>query len=83
MAAVCLPHLKDSISPSRVKNKASSSSADQKLLRSDYPHEIFIISHWGDFHSDGTPGTIKPNYENTSPLPVHRCSAGTGGAGSE
>lgn len=36
-----------------------------------------------NFHSDGTPGTIKPNYENTSPLPVHRCSAGTGGAGSE
>lgn len=29
-AAVCLPHLKDSISPSRVKNKACSSSADQK-----------------------------------------------------
>lgn len=54
----------------------------KKLLRSDYPHEIFIISRWGDFHSDGTPGTIKPNYENTSPLPVHRCLAGAGGAGS-
>lgn len=60
------------------RNKASSSSADQKLLCSDYPHEKFIISHWGDFHSDGTPGTIKQNYENTSPLPVHRCLLGLG-----
>ena len=36
-----------------------------------------------DFHSGGTPGTIKPNYENTYPLPVHRCSAGAGGDGSK
>lgn len=54
------------------RNKASSSSADQKLLCSDYPHEKFIVSRWGDFYSDGTPGTIKQNYENASPLPVHR-----------
>jgi len=65
------------------KNKASSSSAHQNCAAQITPHEICIISRWGDFHSDGTPGTIKPNYENMSPLPVHRCSAGAGGVGSK
>lgn len=49
-----------------------------KLLCSDYPHEKFIASRWGDFYYDGTSLTIKQNYENAPPLPVHRCFAGLG-----
>lgn len=52
---VCLPPQKDSISSLESGGEERKKIVCRsKLLRSDYAHEIFIISRRGDFYSDGT-----------------------------